>query len=54
LIVATGKSDWVRDVEDEVGSVMQAIGKAAVKPNGVRLLTLLCERWGVLTARNQD
>jgi len=42
LIVATGKSDWVRDVEDEVGSVMQAIGKAAVKPNGVRL-TLLCE-----------
>jgi hypothetical protein len=36
LIVATGKTDWVRDVSDEVGSVMEAVGKADVKPaNGV-------------------
>ncbi len=36
LIVATGKSDWVRDVADEKGSVMAAIDRAAVKPsNGV-------------------
>ena len=27
LIVATGKTDWVRDVEDETGSVMEAVGK---------------------------
>jgi hypothetical protein len=26
LIVATGKTDWVRDVEDEKGSVMEAVG----------------------------
>lgn len=36
LIVATGKTDWVRDVEDEVGSVMEAVGKCGVVPsNGV-------------------
>jgi hypothetical protein len=27
LIVGTGKTDWVRDVTDEEGSVMQAVGK---------------------------
>lgn len=27
LIVGTGKTDWVRDVEDEKGSVMEAVGK---------------------------
>ncbi|KAK5761009.1 hypothetical protein LTS12_008857 [Elasticomyces elasticus] len=27
LIIATGKTDWVRDVEDEKGSVMEAVGK---------------------------
>jgi hypothetical protein len=27
LLVATGKSDWVRDVADEKGSVMEAIEK---------------------------
>ena len=27
LIVATGKTDWVRDVEDEKDSVMEAVGK---------------------------
>ncbi len=37
VLVATGKSDWVRDVEDEKGSVMQAIGRADKPGNGVRL-----------------
>jgi hypothetical protein len=35
VIVATGKSDWVRDVEDEKGSVMEAFGKATSPGNGV-------------------
>ena len=35
LLVATGKTDWVRDVEDEKGSVMQAIGKTSAPENGV-------------------
>lgn len=36
LLVATGKSDWVRDVEDERGSLMQALGKLGAKAeNGV-------------------
>jgi hypothetical protein len=33
ILVATGKTDWVRDVADEKGSVMQAIGKSDIKPN---------------------
>ena len=37
ILVATGKTDWVRDVEDEKGSVMEAIGKYGKEPsNGVR------------------
>lgn len=36
LLVATGKSDWVRDVADEKGSLMEAIEKGGVEPsNGV-------------------
>lgn len=36
LIVGTGKTDWVRDVADEKGSVMEAVDKGGVKPsNGV-------------------
>lgn len=36
LLVATSKSDWVRDVADEQGSVMEAIEKGGVEPsNGV-------------------
>ena len=27
MLVATGKTDWVRDVTDEPGSVMEAVGK---------------------------
>lgn len=37
VLVATGKSDWVRDVADEKGSVMQAIGNAKGPSNGVGL-----------------
>lgn len=38
LLVATGKSDWVRDVADEKGSVMEAIDKGGLTPsNGVCL-----------------
>ncbi|OQO11254.1 hypothetical protein B0A48_05510 [Cryoendolithus antarcticus] len=38
LLVATGKTDWVRDVEDEKGSVMEAVGKAASAVEGGRLM----------------
>ena len=35
LVVGTAKSDWVRDVADEPGSVMEAIGRADKPSNGV-------------------
>lgn len=36
VLVATGKTDWTREVEDEVGSVMEAFRECGVKPsNGV-------------------
>lgn len=36
LLVATGKTDWVRDVADEKGSLMEAIEKGGLVPsNGV-------------------
>lgn len=36
MLVATGKTDWVRDIEDEQGSVMEAVGKYGKQPtNGV-------------------
>ena len=36
VLVATGKNDWVRDVADEKGSVMEALDRGTVKPrNGV-------------------
>ncbi|EPE33030.1 Thioredoxin-like protein [Glarea lozoyensis ATCC 20868] len=39
ILVATGKSDWVRDVADEKGSVMEAIEKKAdVKPTSGKLM----------------
>jgi len=39
VLVATGKTDWVRDVADEKGSVMEAIDKKAdVKPSNGRLM----------------
>ncbi|KAF2754775.1 hypothetical protein EJ05DRAFT_540840 [Pseudovirgaria hyperparasitica] len=40
LIVGTGKSDWVRDVADEKGSVMEAVDKGDVKAvNGKLMLS---------------
>lgn len=41
ILVATGKTDWVRDVADEKGSVMEAVDKAHAPSNGVSLL--VCE-----------
>jgi glycerol-3-phosphate O-acyltransferase / dihydroxyacetone phosphate acyltransferase len=38
MLVATGKADWVREVEHEKGSVMEAVGKAAGPSNGVSLI----------------
>lgn len=38
MLVATGKTDWVRDVADEKGSVMEAVRDCKIEPtNGVRL-----------------
>lgn len=43
LIVATGKTDWVRDVADEKGSIMEAVDRGDIKPsNGVRLPLVSC------------
>ncbi|KAK4127216.1 hypothetical protein N657DRAFT_641167 [Parathielavia appendiculata] len=39
VLVATGKTDWVRDIEDEKGSVMQAIACAKAPTNGRLLLS---------------
>lgn len=33
MLVATGKTDWVRDVADEEGSVMEAVEKGGIEPN---------------------
>ncbi|MCJ1317612.1 hypothetical protein MMC15_002937 [Xylographa vitiligo] len=38
MLVATGKTDWVRDVEDEKGSVMEAVGRCKVQPANGRLM----------------
>jgi hypothetical protein len=41
LIVATGKTDWVRDVADEKGSIMEAVDRKSAAPsNGVSRLDL--------------
>ncbi|KAI0204583.1 Sucrase/ferredoxin-like-domain-containing protein [Astrocystis sublimbata] len=39
VIVATGKTDWVRDVADEKGSVMEAFGAATSPSNGRLMLS---------------
>jgi hypothetical protein len=40
LLVATGKTDWVKHVADEKGSVMEAIDRCGLEPsNGVRSRT---------------
>lgn len=38
LLVATGKSDWVRDVADEKASVMEAMGKHGSDVEGGKLM----------------
>ncbi|KAF2025838.1 hypothetical protein EK21DRAFT_75463 [Setomelanomma holmii] len=38
LVVATGKTDWVRDVSDETGSIMEAVGKGSVQPSNGKLM----------------
>jgi len=38
LIVATGKTDWVRDVADEKGSIMEAVDKGGVTPSNGKLM----------------
>lgn len=43
VLVATGKTDWVRDVADEKGSVMEAIEKKAdIKPSNGVYLPCIC------------
>lgn len=39
VLVGTGKADWVRDVADEKGSVMEAIDKAGGVTNGRLMLS---------------
>ncbi|KAL8418842.1 hypothetical protein RB594_002157 [Gaeumannomyces avenae] len=43
VLVATGKSDWVRDVADEKGSVMEAVDAAAARPANGRLMLSACD-----------
>lgn len=38
LIVGTGKTDWVRDVTDEKGSLMQAVGKLGMELSNGKLM----------------
>ncbi|KAI4169370.1 MAG: hypothetical protein LQ343_005763 [Gyalolechia ehrenbergii] len=38
MLVATGKTDWVRDVSDEKGSVMEAVRDCGVEPNNGTLM----------------
>lgn len=38
MLVATGKTDWVRDIEDEKGSVMEAVGKYGKGPTNGKLM----------------
>ena len=47
VLVATGKTDWVREVEDEKGSVMEAFRENEVKPsNGVCIFPVGRKRKG--------
>jgi hypothetical protein len=52
MLVATGKADWVRDVADEKGSVMEAVRDCKIEPtNGVRLPNTSLRRRRKLTTR---
>lgn len=43
MLVATGKTDWVRDVQDEKGSVMEAVRECGVEPKHVSVHKTLAE-----------
>lgn len=47
LLVGTGKTDWVRDVADEEGSVMEAVEKFGEPSNGVSFFFIFS--WSPLT-----
>ncbi|KAK4696635.1 hypothetical protein P7C71_g1315, partial [Lecanoromycetidae sp. Uapishka_2] len=38
ILVATGKTDWVKDVSDEKGSVMEAVRDCKVEPSNGKLM----------------
>ncbi|KAL8744059.1 MAG: hypothetical protein Q9184_008042 [Pyrenodesmia sp. 2 TL-2023] len=38
MLVATGKSDWVKDVSDEKGSVMEAVRDCGMEPTNGKLM----------------
>ncbi|KAL8976909.1 MAG: hypothetical protein Q9205_007183 [Flavoplaca limonia] len=38
ILVATGKTDWVRDVSDEKGSVMEAVRDCGIEPSNGKLM----------------
>jgi hypothetical protein len=53
LVVATGKTDWVRDVADEKGSIMEAVERGSVQPsNGVSRLNGIRFNNGADSTRN--
>jgi hypothetical protein len=53
LVVATGKTDWVRDVADEKGSIMEAVDRGSVQPsNGVSPLRCSPEEGNADLSRN--
>jgi len=53
LIVATGKTDWVRDVADEKGSIMEAVDRGDVKPsNGVNHALVIPRYRTLIMSRN--
>ncbi len=53
LLVATSKSDWVRDVANEKGSVMEAVHATSSPTNGVCLhLCSTLSHWPLLTFRS--
>jgi len=49
MIVATGKTDWVRDVSDEVGSIMEAVRDSTEEASKGVSPPLRCSFFQVLT-----
>jgi len=53
IIVATGETDWIRDVEDISGSVMRELKKnSEMLEQGVSLTSLIYHSWGNLCRRS--